>query len=122
MFLSRFLFYLSLSANVAIGEPITGTPLTLPPNATLEDSFVDYHKKTGARVSEDISGAVCSALGRCFAVSDEARYLQEFTLDGPAIKPGNRLYLAKTKDTVKGEAKDFDIEGLASLGTTLIAV
>ncbi len=72
--------------------------------------------------SVNVSGAVCIKNGLCFAVADEGRFAQAFELNSDRMVIGQRLYLTETKDKPKKELKDFDLEGLAATGDTLIAI
>ncbi len=84
--------------------------------------FDEYQERILLEPSTNVSGAVCMDAGWCFAVADEGRFAQAFTVEDGRVIAGGRLYLAKTKDKLKSEIKDFDLEGLAATGATLIAV
>lgn len=84
--------------------------------------FDEYQERILVEPSVNVSGAICMDAGWCFAVADEGRFAQAFTVEDNRVIAGGRLYLAETKDELKAEIKDFDLEGLAATGTTLIAV
>lgn len=103
-----------------------GTPLTV--NGTFQNGKNKKRKCNGTKckllVDQDISAALCLADGYCVAGSDEARFVQEFTLSGASLKVGKRRYLAKTdgKQERKHKAEELDIEALASDGKGIFAV
>ncbi len=97
--------------------PLIGTPVSVASGRQF-----DEFTKSGRVIATNISGATCLQSGTCFAASDETRFIQQFTLVDGIMQIGGRLYLAKTKNKIKSERKDFDIEALASVDDTLIAV
>lgn len=65
----------------------------------------------GKKARANLSAAVCSGEGEhrvCYAVNDEERYLQTFSIKGGVLEPGQRLILHKQK---KETATDrWDVE------------
>jgi hypothetical protein len=61
---------------------------------------------------------------RCFAASDEARFVQEFSYFDDRIVPGRRIYLAESEEIAErnGKLDELDIEALAAGDGGIFAV
>jgi hypothetical protein len=73
---------------------------------------------------KDLSATICLADGRCFAASDETRFVQAFSISENVIKVEHRLYLKRTDEAQerKGDADEIDIEALATNNSGIFAV
>ena len=65
----------------------------------------------------EISGGVCGGEDGqrkwCFAVNDEKKYIQTFSIDEPTLKPGKRLRILEKRDGTGEKYAEPDAEGAA---------
>ena len=98
---------------------LTGTPVNIDTGTGNFLSGRNIDESAGMTghlaIDKDISGAICLVDGRCFAASDETRFVQQFSLTSGGIKPGQRLYLKKTSEGKEraGDVGELDFEALA---------
>lgn len=110
----------------SMADPIAGTALEVRgdfhsgKNDNKDCSGLECELQT----DKDISAAVCMPDRRCYAASDEARFIQEFAYIGNAIWPGRRLYLAEADEIEERNRNidELDIEAFAADGEEIFAV
>jgi Protein of unknown function (DUF3616) len=96
-----------LAASLACAEPVAPVgKLTVKPGLSVDDDE-----------ATNVSGAARSVSAgtrkSCLLIGDEVKYARFFSIEGPKLVPGDKLFLLPERDENDNKFKETDAEGIA---------